>query len=161
VLADWLLYIPFRGDIAVLAPQQTRKLNRAHFEPGDVIVRQGDPGDCAYLINSGELEVLQREGDHQRQVAMLQSGDCFVEIALPGDVPRTATVRCLTPVDVLVVPRGELMSLAERYRDFGNAVRSQMMERMAKQALAESQSKAIGRSRWYLQHGTTGTSSRK
>lgn len=161
VLADWLLYIPFRGDIAVLAPQQTKKRDRAHFEPGDVIVRQGDQGDCAYLINSGELEVLQREGDHQRQVAMLKSGDCFGKIALSADVPHTATVRCLTPVDVLVLPRGELMSLAEGYRDFGKAVRSQMMKRMAKESLAESQSKAIVRSRWYLQHGTTGTSSRK
>ncbi len=113
-----------------------------------MIVRQGDQGDCAYLINSGQLEVLQREGDHQRQVAMLKSGDCFGEIALPAGAPRTATVRCLTPVDVLVLPRRELMSLAEGYRDFGNAVRSQMMEHMAKESLAESQSKAIVRSRW-------------
>jgi NADH dehydrogenase FAD-containing subunit len=142
VLADWLLDIPFRSDIVELAPQQTKKLGRAHFEPGDVIIRQGDQGDCAYLINHGELEVLRQEGDHQQQVAKLKSGDCFGEIALLADVPRTATVRCLTPVDVLVLPRDEFMTLAEGYRDFGSALRSRMMERMAEDSLAEPKPRA-------------------
>jgi len=142
VMADWVLDVPFRSDIVVLAPQQTRKLGRAHFEPGDVVVRQGDQGDCAYLIKGGELEVLQQDGDRQQRIAKLVSGDCFGEIALLADVPRTATVRCLTPVDVLVLPRDEFMTLAEGYRDFGSALRSRMTERMAEQSLVESQSRA-------------------
>jgi hypothetical protein len=137
-LADWLLDIPFRGDIAVLAPQPTRKLDRAHFEPGDVIIRQGDRGDCAYLIRSGEVEVVVREGDQQRQIATLKSGDCFGEIALLTDAPRTATVRCVTPVDLLVLPRAEFMSLAEGYRDFGRALRSQMTERAPRASHSQS-----------------------
>lgn len=144
VLADWVLDLPFRSDIVVLAPQQTKKLGRAHFEPGDVVVRQGDQGDCAYLIRGGELEVLQQDGDRQQQVAKLKSGDCFGEIALLADVPRTATVRCLTPVDVVVLPRDEFMTLAEGYRDLGSALRSRMMERMAGQSLGESKPKATG-----------------
>lgn len=139
VLVDWILDLPFRSDIVVLAPQQTKKLAHAHFEPGDVVVRQGDDGDCAYLVNHGELEVLRQEGDHQLQIAKLKSGDCFGEIALLAEVPRTATVRCLTPVDVLVLARDEFMSLAEGYRDFGNALRTKMMERMAEDSLADSQ----------------------
>ena len=143
-LADWVLALPFRSDIVALAPQQTKKLGRAHFEPGDVVVRQGDKGDCAYLIRGGELEVLQQDGDRQQRVAKLQSGDCFGEIALLADVPRTATVRCLTPVDVLVLPRDEFMTLAEGYRDFGSALRSRMMERMGEPPLVESQPRATG-----------------
>jgi NADH dehydrogenase FAD-containing subunit len=142
VLADWLLDLPFRNDIVELAPQQTRKLSRAHFEPGDVIVRQGDQGDCAYLINRGEVEVLRQEGDHQQPVAKLKSGECFGEIALLAGVPRTATVRCLTPVDVLVLPRDEFMTLAEGYRDFGSALKSRMVERIAKDSLAGPGSRA-------------------
>ena len=142
VLADWLLDLPFRSDIVVLAPQQTKKLGRAHYEPGDVVIRQGDQGDCAYMINRGELEVLLQEGDHQNQVAKLKSGDCFGEIALLANVPRTATVRCLTPVDVLVLPRDEFMTMAEGYRDFGNSLRSRMMERMAEDSLAGPKSTA-------------------
>jgi NADH dehydrogenase FAD-containing subunit len=144
VLADWILDVPFRSDIVVLAPQQTKKLARAHFEPGDVIIRQGDQGDCAYLIKGGELEVLQQDKDRQQRIAKLKSGDCFGEIALLADVPRTATVRCLTQVDVLVLPRDEFMTLAEGYRDFGSALRARMKERMGEPSLVESQPRVTG-----------------
>jgi len=130
-LADWMLDIPFRSDIVVLAPQRTQKSSRAHYEPGDLVVRQGEQGDCAYLILDGEVEVLKQQGDHQLQVGRLKSGECFGEIALLAEVPRTATVRCLTSVDLVVLPRGEFMTLAGGYRDFGNALRARMTERIA------------------------------
>src|SRR5439155_10187369 len=50
ILIDWLLDIPFRHDIAVLAPDPTERLQRAHFEPGDEVIRQGDEGETAYII---------------------------------------------------------------------------------------------------------------
>jgi len=133
VLADWALDLPFRSDIVSLTPQQTQKLGRAHFEPGDVIVREGEEGDCAYLVTGGELEVLKQDGHSERRIARLKSGDCFGEIALLADVPRTATVRCLTPVNLLVIARNDFMTLAEGYRDFGNALKANMTDRLAEQ----------------------------
>jgi NADH dehydrogenase FAD-containing subunit len=130
VLADWILDIPFRTDIVGLAPQRTQMLSRAHYEPGDVVVRQGEEGSCAYLIMNGEVEVLRKDGNHEQRVGQLKPGECFGEIALLADVPRTATVRCLTPVDLVVLPRGEFMTLAEGYKDLGNALKSRMTERM-------------------------------
>jgi hypothetical protein len=44
ILMDWVLDSPFRNDIAVLAPDPTERLQRAHFEPGDEVIRQGDEG---------------------------------------------------------------------------------------------------------------------
>jgi CRP-like cAMP-binding protein len=143
VLVDWIMDIPFRNDIVTLAPQPTQKLGRAHYEPGDVIVREGEAGDCAYLVNRGELQVLKQDGSQQREVAKLKSGDCFGEIALLADVPRTATVRCITAVDVLILPRGEFMTLAEGYREFGSAIRARLLERMPEQALAQAQSASV------------------
>jgi CRP/FNR family transcriptional regulator, cyclic AMP receptor protein len=96
-----------------------------------LVVRQGEPGDCAYLILDGEVEVLKEQGDHQLRVGRLKSGECFGEIALLADIPRTASVRCLTSTDLLILPRGEFMTLAGGYRDFGNALRTRMTERMA------------------------------
>jgi NADH dehydrogenase FAD-containing subunit len=58
VLLDWMLDIPFRNDMVVLAPQRTPRLTRAHYEPGDEIIRQGAKGECAYLLLAGEVEVL-------------------------------------------------------------------------------------------------------
>jgi NADH dehydrogenase FAD-containing subunit/uncharacterized membrane protein YphA (DoxX/SURF4 family) len=130
VLVDWFLDIPFRHDIVVLAPQRTQKLGRAHYEPGDDVVRQGDKGDCAYLLLDGEVEVCRQTNGTWQQVARLKSGECFGEIALLADVPRTATVRCLTSVDLLVLPRDQFMALTRGYRDLEASLKVRMSERM-------------------------------
>jgi hypothetical protein len=131
VLLDWILDIPFRNDIVVLAPQRTHKLSRAHYEVGDEIVRQGERGDCAYLLVAGEVDVLRQTNGRPEQIARLQPGDCFGEIALLSDTPRTATIKCLTPVDVVVLPRDQFMTLAEGYRDLGSALKARMAGRMS------------------------------
>jgi NADH dehydrogenase FAD-containing subunit/uncharacterized membrane protein YphA (DoxX/SURF4 family) len=131
VLIDWLLDIPFRNDIVVLAPQRTHKLSRAHYEPGDVILREGDSGECAYILLAGEVEVVRRVNGGPQCVATLQSGECFGEIALLADCRRIATIRCVTPVDVVVLPRDQFTTLADGYRDLGTALRVKMAERIS------------------------------
>ena len=62
--------------------------------PGEEIIRQGDPGDAFYGIGSGQVEVVQ-DG---RRTSVLGPGAYVGEVALLLDVPRTATVRTMTPV---------------------------------------------------------------
>jgi NADH dehydrogenase FAD-containing subunit/uncharacterized membrane protein YphA (DoxX/SURF4 family) len=143
VVIDWILDIPFRNDIVVLAPQRTQKLGAAHYEAGDEIIRQGEKGECAYLLMAGEAEVVRQVGGKSEQVAKLKSGECFGEIALLSDVPRTATVKCLTPVDVVVLPRDQFMTLTEGYRELGNALKTRMSERISSSEQKSSMEKAL------------------
>ncbi len=65
-----------------------------NVSPGQTIVEQGQVGDAFYALSSGQVEVF----EDGTKVRTMGSGSHFGEIALLLDVPRTATVRALTPV---------------------------------------------------------------
>lgn len=69
------------------------------FEPGEVVMRKGDPGDHYLLIDQGEVEVS--DGGHILRTC--GSGDGVGEIALLHRVPRTATVTACSPVRAYAV----------------------------------------------------------
>jgi hypothetical protein len=125
ILIDWILDIPFRNDIAVLAPDQTERMQRKRFEPGDEVISQGDVGDVAYVVESGCLEVL-KDGAKVGQVA---EGNCFGELALLSGVKRTATVRCLTPCELTVLARNDFQALSSGQGALAKAIRKQAEER--------------------------------
>ncbi len=87
-------------------------LGAEQFTAGTVIVTAGEPGDRLYLIKSGEVEVLAGEWEGQsRRLALLGAGDYFGEIALLRDVPRTATVRARTAVELFSLSRDSFQTM--------------------------------------------------
>ena len=74
---------------AATIEQLAARLEHAEFLPRQTVFQQGEPGECFYIIEAGQAEVV-RDG---RIIAMLGHGDCFGEIALLRDQLRTATVR--------------------------------------------------------------------
>ncbi len=73
------------------------RMERRHVAPGERVVRQGDDGDRFYVVLSGLLRATQT-GRGERSV--LRPGDYFGEVSLLADVPRTATVKAVTPATV-------------------------------------------------------------
>jgi CRP-like cAMP-binding protein len=65
------------------------------FKAAQWVFNEDDPGDAFYLIQEGELEVLKRLPDSRRTstIGWMGPGDCFGEIALLENTPRTASIR--------------------------------------------------------------------
>lgn len=97
------LYESFLEKVPILAPLQKYErltvadaLEPETFNDGDVIIRQGEPGDAFYIIVDGEVRVTtQEQGQEEKEVARLYSSSYFGEIALLTDRPRAATVRAV------------------------------------------------------------------
>jgi ATP-binding cassette subfamily B protein len=79
------------------------------------VIREGDTTvDKFYIIARGKVAVLKRQPDGTDvQVATLQDGDHFGEVALLKDTPRNATIRTLTPCIFLTLQRRQFMELIQ------------------------------------------------
>jgi serine/threonine-protein kinase len=118
-------------------------LPRKAFHPGDLIIREGDAGDAAYMIVSGKCRAYRTVGNEQETLAIMDGGDVFGEMALLLDGPRAASVEALEPVTVLVLGKammteglgidgwtGALVrALAQRFHDLEHQVRNSGLRR--------------------------------
>jgi MFS family permease len=94
---------------------------------GTDIVRKGEHGDRFYVVASGEVEV-ELLGE---QVATHGPGDHFGEIALLRDVPRTATVRAKTDVELYALERDEFLSAVTGHAESAEAADAVVASRLA------------------------------
>ncbi len=119
--------------IALFAPLAQPVLERVswHLIPlevgaGEVLMRQGEPGDRFYVIAEGQATV---EVDHVT-VAHLRSGGYVGEIALLRDVPRTATVRAATDLRLLALDRVEFLAAVTGSRPSAVAANQEVDRRL-------------------------------
>lgn len=71
------------------------------FRAGETIIRQGDMADTFYVLTRGIVEVIDEHAVTARQLARLERGQFFGEMAFLQGGPRTATVRAVTDVEVM------------------------------------------------------------
>ena len=93
--------------------QAIQRLVERPVAAGDVIVRQGTPGDAYYVLLAGEAEVWEDgvDGAPPQLVNRLVDGDSFGEEALLVDGLRSATVTMTTPGRLLVLAKADFDSL--------------------------------------------------
>ena len=127
------------------------------FAPGEALMRQGEPADCAYVILEGEVDVLGATSAGDFVVATLGRNSMPGEIGVFTDAPRTATVRAKGHVRALRISPEVFLRLASGRPDRALEVMRQLSTHIANdlRALASLQEKlqtATAASR----HGTAG-----
>ncbi|MBI5892017.1 MAG: EAL domain-containing protein [Nitrosomonadales bacterium] len=87
-----------------------KNLHREIFPAGEIIFKEGDPGNTAYLIEEGSVEVSVSSTQRSR----INKGELFGEIALIDQQPRTATVRAVENTVLIPIPRQLVKELLEK-----------------------------------------------
>jgi EAL domain-containing protein (putative c-di-GMP-specific phosphodiesterase class I) len=90
-------------------PSATKK----NFSSGEVLVREGERGECAYIIESGNVEILVLRAGQLIQIGTRGAGSLVGELAMIDDKPRTATVRAIDDCTVLEITREDFAHRVE------------------------------------------------
>ena len=137
VVIDWTLALLFRRDIVQIDVTSSGAVSRGHYLAGEVIFNQGDLARNFYIILSGRVEVFREEEGRETQVAVLGAGEFFGEMSLLMGVRHTASIRTLTPADVLIMNGTNLTALAASSTQFGELLASVMRQRQRVNSGAE------------------------
>jgi CRP-like cAMP-binding protein len=102
--------------LSVLSAKDRAKVlasaKRRVYEPGDVVVREGDPGSHLYFVIAGRAKVEQAGPGW---VGRLEPGDFFGELALIEEHGRTATVTAEDDLECLIIPAWEFRALLKEH----------------------------------------------
>ena len=103
---------------------------RVAFERDQVLFRQGDSGDAAYIIVDGEVDVLVDTPAGPLAVATLGKNAFFGEIAILCDIPRTATMRAKTRLVTLRITKDLFLKLLTEFPTMAVAMMRELASRL-------------------------------
>lgn len=89
------------------------------FLPGDRVIGQGEKGDALYIIVHGLLRVHRKKGRKDEELALLDDGDFFGEMALLGEQVRLVNVTAVHACELLRIKRDDVLNLSERFPQIG------------------------------------------
>lgn len=86
------------------------------YQEGENVIQEGESGDTMYLIIRGEVSVIKgQEEGREIDLDRIHEGDYFGEMALFEDMPRSATIRTLTPIRLLVLHKQVFKEIVTEY----------------------------------------------
>ncbi len=93
---------------------------------GTVIFRQGEEGNCMYVINRGKVKLTRRGVE----VAVLQRGDSFGEISLLTGSPRVVDAEALEDCELLFIDELMLEEMVQKHPELGMRLLRKLAKRI-------------------------------
>jgi CRP-like cAMP-binding protein len=79
------------------------------YEHGEIIISQGEVGDCMYVVQQGQVEVFVERSGKEIQLAVRGEGEFFGEMAIFEREVRSASVRAVGPARLLTIDKGNFL----------------------------------------------------
>jgi signal transduction histidine kinase len=91
----------------------TENLTTCFLPRDDTLFCEGDPGETAYIVTAGELEIFKMSGDTAVRIAVSGPGVIVGEMSLLTGEPRNAGARALVDTELVAIPKASLDALLE------------------------------------------------
>ena len=128
---ELLRQVPF---FAEMEPARLKLLafmsQRAAYDAGKILFRQGDPADAAYLIIDGEADILVDTPAGLLTIATLGANDIVGEMAILCDVPRTATVRAKGRLIALRIAKEPFLRMVREFPNMAVSIMRELAHRL-------------------------------
>lgn len=116
------------AEAAYKLDEETRRIiamtpDQENATQGQVLFEEGEPGDQAYLIKEGEVEIVRKVGNTEHVLARLGRGDIFGEMALIDNQPRMATARVAADAQLAIITRENIEARLSRLAQSDMVVR--------------------------------------
>ena len=117
---------------------------RFDAEPGEAIIREGERGQGMFVVVAGKLRVVKSAAGGDEELATLEPGDSFGEIALLDSGPRSASVVAITAATLLSFERKYLVKIPEvslkLFRNLATLMASRLRDTSARVILVKAAS---------------------
>ena len=101
---DLLRNVPLFQKLNTKFGQIADVMNFSTYEKDERVIKQGEPGDYLYMIQSGSVKIT-KEGVRSTELGRLSAGSSFGELALQSNDPRSATVTALEKLNVYTIDK--------------------------------------------------------
>lgn len=115
-------------------------LEKRDFKPGQVIFSQGDDGDEAFIVETGQIEIARGNADAELVIATVDAGGLVGEMALIDNSPRMATARAIKKTTCIVIPKRAFSKLMRDANPVLQAVMNTLMQRLRGKASKSARS---------------------
>jgi CRP-like cAMP-binding protein len=120
------------GELAAIA-SVTEEVD---FAQGEVVIREGEPGETMYLVIKGEVAVIKELPEEEKakeiELDRIRAGDYFGEMALFEDRPRSATIRTAEDCRFLVLHKREFTEIVREYPQIALHICKALSDRLLK-----------------------------
>ena len=115
------------------------------YKAGAPVIKEGDPGQEMFVVESGSVEVFRGSGRKERRLSLLEAGDFFGEMALLDNQPRSASVRAATDCQLLVIDATTLDQMLRQHAEVAVRMLRNLTGRLrAEAARADKAEAALG-----------------
>ena len=128
---ELLRRVPYFADIE---PAKLKLLafmsDRVGFDDGKFLCRQGDPGDAAYLIIEGEVDIVLEGAAGSLTVATIGANEMVAEMAILCEAPRAASVRAKGRVTALRISKDAFMRMVREFPAMAVSIMRELAHRL-------------------------------